>query len=134
MISNHFPSTFGNKHCLKVGVSPYIFRISRIKTLAELKRERANEHLGNAGFCAPFISSGLYYFPQKSGMKNDRVVTMSEVYPIFQTRCASCHAVKPTNTTYTAPPNGVYETPEDIVKLKDKNSAACRHYENNASE
>ena len=40
---------------------------------------------------------------------------------IIQNRCVTCHSAKPTDEIYTAAPNGImYDTPEDIVKLKDK--------------
>ncbi len=40
---------------------------------------------------------------------------------IIEKRCKSCHANRPTDDVFTAPPNGVvYETPDDIVRLKEK--------------
>ncbi|MEJ7673574.1 MAG: hypothetical protein WKF59_12935 [Chitinophagaceae bacterium] len=40
---------------------------------------------------------------------------------IVQARCISCHSSKPTDDLIAAPPNGVtYDTPENIVKLKDQ--------------
>jgi uncharacterized membrane protein len=43
------------------------------------------------------------------------------VIAIVQRRCITCHSSKPTDDVITAPPNGVkYETPEEIVKVKDK--------------
>jgi uncharacterized membrane protein len=39
----------------------------------------------------------------------------AEVQPIFQTRCLSCHAARPTQEGFSAPPKGVIlETPEEI--------------------
>jgi len=39
----------------------------------------------------------------------------AEVQPIFQTRCQPCHATKPTQEGFAAPPKGVVlETPEEI--------------------
>jgi uncharacterized membrane protein len=59
--------------------------------------------------------------PQTSASKIKGDVTMNDVYPIIQARCVQCHSSKPTNMTYTSPPNGViFETPEEIVKHKDK--------------
>ena len=46
---------------------------------------------------------------------------MTQVYSIVQKRCVACHSIRPTDDVITAPPNGVvYETPQDIIKLKDK--------------
>ena len=40
---------------------------------------------------------------------------------MFKTDVLQCHSSKPTDDVYTAPPNGVmYDTPQDIVKIKDK--------------
>jgi uncharacterized membrane protein len=41
--------------------------------------------------------------------------SFAEVQPIFQTRCLSCHATRPTQEGFSAPPKGVIlETPEEI--------------------
>jgi uncharacterized membrane protein len=46
---------------------------------------------------------------------------MNEVYSIVQKRCVSCHATRPTDDLITVPPNGVvFETPQEIVLLKDR--------------
>ena len=40
---------------------------------------------------------------------------------IVQKRCIQCHSSHPTDDVFKAPPNGVvYDTPEDIIRLKDK--------------
>ena len=41
--------------------------------------------------------------------------SFAEVQPIFKERCQSCHAAKPTQEGFAAPPKGVLlETPEEI--------------------
>jgi len=48
-------------------------------------------------------------------------VSMSQVNMIVQKRCIQCHSSHPTDDVFKAPPNGVvYDTPEDIIRLKDK--------------
>ncbi len=65
---------------------------------------------------AAFISA-----PQKITSECKEQISMNEVYAIVQRRCVSCHATKPADDIVTAPPNGVvYESAQDIVKLKDK--------------
>lgn len=40
---------------------------------------------------------------------------------VINKRCVSCHSSTPIDDVYTPPPNGiVYDTPRDIVKLKEK--------------
>ena len=46
---------------------------------------------------------------------------MSQVNLIVQQRCIQCHSSHPTDDVFKSPPNGVvYDTPEDIIRLKDK--------------
>ncbi len=48
-------------------------------------------------------------------------VNFNEVNMIIQRRCIQCHSSNNTDDIFTAPPNGVvFETPENIVGLKDK--------------
>ena len=48
-------------------------------------------------------------------------VSMSQVNMIVQKRCIQCHSKNPTDDVFKSPPNGVvYDTPEDIIRLKDK--------------
>lgn len=120
MISNHFPSTFGYsnpwlmlaiislgtagvKHWLnlreKGQLNVWVLPISIIILLG-----------------AAFISA-----PQKNTTACKENVSINEVMPIVQKRCVSCHSTKPTDDVFTAPPNGVvYDTPQDVIKLKDK--------------
>jgi uncharacterized membrane protein len=120
MVSNHFPSTFGAgqpwlllmiislgaagvKHYLNLRergqLSIWIMPVSVVILLA-----------------AAFISA-----PQKDTGECNDVVSINETYTIIQKRCNSCHAAKPVDDVITAPPNGVvFETPQDIAKMKDK--------------
>lgn len=120
MISNHFPSTFGNKHAWLV-LSIISLGLAGLKHWLNLREKGQMSIWVMPVSVLILLAVAFITSPQKSGLKNDKLVSMSDVYPIFQKRCVACHAAKPTNTTYAAPPNGVvYETPEDIVKLKDK--------------
>ena len=58
--------------------------------------------------------------PPKAGECKTQI-SFTEVNSIIQSRCISCHSSAPTDDIIKAPPNGVtYDTPENIVKLKDK--------------
>ena len=50
-----------------------------------------------------------------------RPVKMAEVQGIVQARCVQCHSSNPTDDVFKTAPNGVkYDTPQDIIRLKDK--------------
>lgn len=120
MVSNHFPSTFGY-------AQPWLPLVIISLSAAGVKHYLNLRERGQLSvwilpasvlvlLAAAFISA-----PQKSTTECKGDVTMDEVYAIVQRRCASCHATRPTDDVLTAPPNGVvYETPEDILKMKDK--------------
>lgn len=120
MVSNHFPSTFGFR---------YPWLILAIITLgtAGVKHWLNLRDKGQLNvwvlpismlilFAAAYISA-----PQKPDTDCKQEVSFNEVTMIVQKRCVQCHSSHPTDDVFTAPPNGVmYETPQDIVKLKDK--------------
>jgi uncharacterized membrane protein len=59
--------------------------------------------------------------PPKDNSACNKTISFAEVNMVIQKRCISCHSAKPIDDVYTAPPNGVvYDTPQDIVKMKDK--------------
>ncbi len=119
MISNHFPSTFGNaypwlilaiislgsagvKHYLnlreKGQLTIWVMPVSVLILLA-----------------AAFISAP----PKNTGGCTEKI-NLSEVQAIINKRCAPCHSSKPTDDVYKTAPNGVkFETPDDIIRKKD---------------
>ena len=120
MISNHFPSTFGFKY-------PWLILIIISLGTAGVKhwlnlRERGQLNMWVLPvsvlilFAAAYISS-----PQKLDAQCKDEVSINEVNLIVEKRCKQCHSTHPTDDVFTAPPNGVvYETPDDIIRLKDK--------------
>jgi uncharacterized membrane protein len=120
MISNHFPSTFGSKH-------PWLILMIISLGTAGVKHWLNLKERGQLNvwvlpvsvlilFAAAYISS-----PQAAKTDCKEEVRFAEVNMIIEKRCKSCHAIRPTDDVFTAPPNGVvYETPADIVRLKDK--------------
>ena len=119
MISNHFPSTFGYQYPWLI-LAIITLGTAGVKHYLNLKEKgKLNVWVLPASvlilLAAAFISA-----PQKQTTVC-KPVAMGAVYAIVQTRCVSCHSRHPTDDVVTAPPNGiVYETPEDIAKLKDK--------------
>jgi uncharacterized membrane protein len=120
MVSNHFPSTFGYEQ-------PWLILMIISLGAAGIKhylnlRERGQMSVWVMPvsvlilLAAAFISA-----PKKITTECKTQVSINQVYTIVQLRCISCHAAKPTDDVLTAPPNGVvYNTPEDIFKMKDK--------------
>jgi uncharacterized membrane protein len=120
MVSNHFPSTFGNSH-------QWVVLLVISVGLAAAKHYMNLREQGKYSVwilpLASFILLGAAFMT--APVKNDKEckdnLTSTDVMPIIREKCAVCHGAKPTDDIYTAPPNGViYETPADIIKLKDK--------------
>lgn len=119
MISNHFPSTFGNQYPWLV-LSVISLGAAGVKHYLNL-REKGQFSVWVLPvsifilLAAAFITS-----PSRPGScRTD--ISIGEVNVIVQKRCVACHSSRPTDPAFTAPPNGiVYETPADIVRLKDK--------------
>jgi uncharacterized membrane protein len=119
MVSNHFPSTFGNQYSWAV-LAAISLGAAGIKHYLNLK-ERGQYNIWVMPVSV-FILLAVAFVtaPPKPGACKDNV-TYAEVNAIITTRCLQCHSSKPTDDVYTAPPNGVtYDTPDNVAKLKDK--------------
>jgi uncharacterized membrane protein len=119
MISNHFPSTFGNQYSWLV-LAVITLGTAGVKHYLNLKEKGQLSVWVMPVSILILLGAAFMTAPSKPGScKSD--VSFAEVNNIIQKRCISCHSAKPTDNVYTAPPNGVmYDTPEAIVKLKDK--------------
>lgn len=118
MVSNHFPSTFGNKYQWVV-LAAITLGTAGIKHWLNL-RERGRLSVWVMPASVLILLAAAYVTkPEVPGGKCDEV-SFAVVNAIVQQRCISCHSSRPTDDVYTAPPNGVvYDTPEDIVRKKD---------------
>ncbi|MEO5890772.1 MAG: urate hydroxylase PuuD [Ferruginibacter sp.] len=120
MISNHFPTTFGYQYPWAI-LATISLGTAGVKHYLNLKEKgRYNVWVLPVSvlilLAACFITA-----PPKDEGACDKTMNFAEINRIITTRCISCHSSKPTDDVYTAPPNGVvYDTPEDIVKMKDK--------------
>lgn len=120
MVSNHFPSTFGNEY-------PWLVLIIISIGAAGIKHYLNLKERGQLSIWVMPVSilillaAAFITAPAKNNTACKTDVNISEVYTIVQKRCISCHSSHPTDDVIKAPPNGVvYETPQDIIKLKDK--------------
>ena len=119
MISNHFPSTFGNQYpWLVLGI--ITAGTAGVKHYLNLKEKGQYTVWVLPISILVILSATFISAPAKPGQCNT-AINFTEINAIINKRCTSCHSSKPTDDVYTAPPNGiVYDTPADIVKLKDK--------------
>ena len=119
MVSNHFPSTFGFKY-------PWIILAAISLGSAGIKhwlnlREKGKYSVWVMPVSVLILLATAYVSaPPKSGECKDNI-SFTEVNAIVQRRCITCHSATPTDDIIKTAPNGVtYDTPENIVKLKDK--------------
>jgi uncharacterized membrane protein len=119
MISNHFPSTFGSKYPWVV-LAVITLGTAGVKHYLNLK-EKGRASVWVLPVAVLILLAAAYITaPEKPGACTSSV-SFAEVNNIIQKRCVSCHSAKPTDDFYTSAPNGImYDTPEAILKLKDK--------------
>jgi uncharacterized membrane protein len=118
MISNHFPSTFGNKYSWAV-LAAISLGTAGVKHYLNLKEKgKYNVYVLPVSILL-LLAVSYITAPAKPGECKE-AVSFTTINNIIQKRCLQCHSSRPTDDVYTAPPNGVvYDTPEDIVKKKD---------------
>lgn len=118
MVSNHFPSTFGNKYQWMV-LAVISLALAGIKHWLNL-REQGRLSVWILPVSILLLLAAAYVTaPQQSNVKCD-TVEFTRVNTIIRERCISCHSAIPTDNFYTAPPNGVaYDTPNEIILKKE---------------
>jgi uncharacterized membrane protein len=124
MVSNHFPSTFGHAHpwAILLAITIGTAGVKHWLNLREKKQESgwvlplsAALLLGVAFVTAPKADAGA------ANLANAKPVHIEQVVSIVQARCIQCHSSNPTDDVFKTAPNGVkYDTPQDIIRLKDK--------------
>ena len=119
MISNHFPSTFGYKNPWLI-LLLISFGVAGVKHYLNIREQGKISVWVMPVSILILLSAAYISAPPKPGACNADV-SFAEVNKIVQQRCISCHSAKPTDDMYKAAPNGVmYDTPDEIVKYKDK--------------
>ena len=106
MISNHFPSTYGNQYNWLVLIA--------VSVIGILVRHYYNiRHLKKAVWMLPtalfgFILIIMATMPAKQkALSNTEKVSTADILPIFQQRCFSCHSSQPTQVGFSSPPAGL---------------------------
>jgi len=121
MISNHFPSTFGNSF-------QWIVLIGITLGTAGVKHYLNIREKGELSVWVMPISVVLLFgmafmtAPIPPKYENcTELVTFPEIQTIINNRCTACHSSNPTDNVWKVAPNGVkYDTAEQIYNLKDK--------------
>ncbi len=118
MVSNHFPSTFGNKYQWIV-LAAISLGSAGIKHWLNL-REQGRLSVWIMPVSVLLLLAVAYVTAPQPSTTKCRPVSYAEVNAIVQQRCIQCHSSRPTDNVYTAPPNGVkYDTPREIIAKKD---------------
>jgi uncharacterized membrane protein len=118
MVSNHFPSTFGNKYQWIV-LAAISIGAAGIKHWLNL-REQGKLSVWILPVSVIILLAVAYITAPQPSTTKCSTISYAEVNSIIQQRCVQCHSSKPTDNVYTAPPNGVkYDTPQEIVARKD---------------
>jgi uncharacterized membrane protein len=120
MISNHFPSTYGNQYNWLVLIA--------VSAVGLLVRHFYNvRHLSKAFWMLPtalfgFIMIILATQPaQQKTLAESEKISTAEILPIIQQRCFSCHQEHPTQAGFSAPPAGLaYDKAGVIENNADK--------------
>ncbi|HKR03166.1 MAG TPA: urate hydroxylase PuuD [Bacteroidia bacterium] len=121
MISNHFPTTFGNN---------FNWIILAGLTLASV----AVRHFINlyekgiyAKWMIPFATVAILALiivtapKRKKSAKELPPVSFIQVQPVIQKHCTSCHSSRPTDDVNKIAPNGImFDTPQEVKKHADR--------------
>lgn len=121
MISNHFPTTFGNN---------FNWLILAGLTIASV----AVRHFINlyekgiyAKWIIPFATVAILAMvivtapKRKKSAKELPPVSLVQVQPVIQKHCTGCHSSKPTDNVNVIAPNGImFDTPDEIKKHADR--------------
>jgi uncharacterized membrane protein len=121
MLSNHFPAAYGNPHAWLI--LTLIVIVGVVAKYAMNFRSRSSRWALAAGVAALAGAVTLTALPAGStaalaGLRSAAPVPFTEARAILERRCITCHATKPSNPSFPAPPNGiVFEDPERIRAL-----------------
>ncbi len=125
MVSNHFPSTFGHAYPWAI-LAAITLGTAGVKHWLNLREKHQSNAWVLPASVAVLLGVVFVTAPQAepagtAAASCTQQVSMSQVNLIVQKRCIQCHSSHPTDDVFKSPPNGVvYDTPDDIIRLKDK--------------
>jgi uncharacterized membrane protein len=119
MLSNHFPSTYGNRLSWLVLVLLVVFGAS-VKYVMNF-RARSNPWFVAAAIASLAAVVSLTVPARHGAAAPARAgagVRFATVHAIIERRCVTCHAAKPSNPSFTEPPSGIIlQDPRRIASL-----------------
>ncbi len=114
MISTHYPQTYGTHWAWLV--LAVLFAVGAVAKYLVNLADTAPRWFGAIGVLTLAAITGLYALtaaPAPASAMSD--VTWTQVQPIVQARCTSCHAAQNTDDVFTVAPSGVeLDTPEKV--------------------
>ncbi len=120
MISNHFPSTFGNQYAWVVLLLISV-GLAGVKHYLNLQEKKQLSVWILPASVIIILGVAFMTSPKKNTNACDKKITFAEVNTIIQARCIACHSSHPTDKDFSVAPNGVmYDTGAEIQKYKDK--------------
>lgn len=121
MISNHFPSTFGNDYqwLILLGITLGTAGVKHYLNMRE--KEQISVWVMPISVLL-LLGMAFITAPEKTNEENCTTsVTLADVQTIVNKRCIQCHSSNPTDAVWKVAPNGVkYDTGEQIYNLRNK--------------
>lgn len=114
MISSHFPFTYGHAYGALLLLA-LMAAGATVQHFLNLRHEGRTEWPLLAGAAAIVVAVALLGAPAGASAEPLTVEELAEVRGVITARCVSCHAARPTNLSFSAPPKGLsFETAERI--------------------
>lgn len=113
MLSNHYPMTYGNPHGWAV-LGVVVIAAVMIRHFFNLHHKGKVVIALPAGAVVLFIILAVLMAPKAPAGGGEKVA-FAALKAVIDSRCGSCHALKPVQPGFAAPPAGVIlETPEQV--------------------
>jgi len=121
MISNHFPTTFGNKYNW-ILLMVIMLASAGIKHFWNLHERGEKSGLVLPVSIVVLISLALITSPAFEKKEvSGRKIEYSEISQIMTLRCIQCHSSLPTDDLWTAAPNGImFDTPDQVKQMAER--------------
>jgi uncharacterized membrane protein len=114
MISNHYAGLYGHPWnwvlLIMISIAGTLVRVWFVQ-----RHKGSADPLVLAAGLVMLVLTAFAAAPRPDPDLGGPPVAFAEVQPIFQARCVSCHAAKPTQEGFAAPPKGVIlQSPDEI--------------------
>ena len=123
MVSNHFPSTFGNSYPWAV-LAAISLGTAGIKHWLNLREKKQATGWVMPASVVLLLAVAFYSAPETktaSASTCMQQIEIGQVNQIVQQRCVSCHSANPTDDVFKSAPNGVkFDSPEAVAHMRDK--------------